>query len=93
MRQARPKKRSGLPPPYSPTFVSVNVRYWNALGITAALHGHCRQGRRRCGGRHLLVLTDATGEILWRVGSRETLPRVDRLEFSEGADWSEAGIQ
>jgi transcriptional regulator of acetoin/glycerol metabolism len=37
-------------------------------------------------GRHLLVLTDATGEILWRVGSREALRRADRLEFSEGAD-------
>lgn len=43
-------------------------------------------------GRHLLVLTDARGEILWRVGSREVLRRADRLEFSEGADWSEAGI-
>jgi len=43
-------------------------------------------------GRHPLVLTDATGEILWRVGSREALRRADRLKFSEGADWSEAGI-
>jgi hypothetical protein len=43
-------------------------------------------------GRHLLVLTDDRGEILWRVGSREALRRADRLEFSEGADWSEAGI-
>ena len=42
-------------------------------------------------GRHLLVLTDATGEILWRVGSAQVLRRADRLEFSEGADWSEAG--
>jgi hypothetical protein len=44
------------------------------------------------GGRHLLVLTDAGGEILWRVGSAQVLRRADRLEFSEGADWSEAGI-
>jgi len=43
-------------------------------------------------GRHLLVLTDASGETLWRVGSPEVLRRADRLEFSEGADWSEAGI-
>jgi transcriptional regulator of acetoin/glycerol metabolism len=43
-------------------------------------------------GRHLLVLTDACGEILWRVGSPDVLRRADRLEFSEGADWSEAGI-
>ncbi|MCD5341428.1 hypothetical protein LR392_04185 [Arthrobacter sp. AK04] len=26
------------------------------------------------------------------MGSREALRRADRLEFSEGADWSEAGI-
>lgn len=42
--------------------------------------------------RHLLVLTDASGEILWRVGSPQALRRADRLEFAEGADWSEAGI-
>ncbi|MET3142783.1 UNVERIFIED_ORG: hypothetical protein ABIB13_002501 [Arthrobacter sp. UYEF2] len=42
--------------------------------------------------RHLLVLTDARGEILWRVGSPEVMRRADRLEFSEGAAWSEAGI-
>jgi len=43
-------------------------------------------------GRHLLVLTDAGGEILSRVGSRQALRRADRPEFSKGADWSEAGI-
>jgi transcriptional regulator of acetoin/glycerol metabolism len=43
-------------------------------------------------GRHLLVLTDARGEILWRAGSPDVLRRADRLEFAEGADWSEAGI-
>lgn len=43
-------------------------------------------------GRHLLVVTDAQGEILWRVGSPQVLRRADSLEFAEGADWSEAGI-
>lgn len=43
-------------------------------------------------GRHLLVLTDAGGEILWRVGNPRVLRQADQLEFSEGADWSEAGI-
>lgn len=43
-------------------------------------------------GRHLLVLTDASGEILWRVGNPQVLRRADQLEFAEGADWSEAGI-
>ncbi|TFC16907.1 GAF domain-containing protein, partial [Cryobacterium algoritolerans] len=43
-------------------------------------------------GRHLLVLTNAQGEILWRVGSRAILRQADGLEFVEGADWSEHGI-
>ncbi|MDJ0322410.1 transcriptional regulator [Cryobacterium sp. PH31-AA6] len=43
-------------------------------------------------GRHLLVLTNAQGEILWRVGSPAVLTQADGLEFMEGADWSEYGI-
>ncbi|MDJ0337375.1 GAF domain-containing protein [Cryobacterium sp. PH31-O1] len=43
-------------------------------------------------GRHLLVLTNAHGEVLWRVGSPAALRQADGLEFVEGADWSEAGI-
>ncbi|SEN76103.1 transcriptional regulator [Cryobacterium sp. TMT1-3] len=43
-------------------------------------------------GQHLLVLTDANGEVLWRVGSRVALRQADGLEFVEGADWSEAGV-
>lgn len=40
-------------------------------------------------GRHLVLLTDVGGEILWRVGSREVLRCACRLKFFEGADWSE----
>ncbi|AUI53094.1 histidine kinase [Arthrobacter crystallopoietes] len=43
-------------------------------------------------GRHLLIITDAQGEVLWRIGSASVLCRADSLEFIEGADWSEAGI-
>jgi hypothetical protein len=43
-------------------------------------------------GQHLLIVTDARGEVLWRLGSRDALRRADTLEFVEGADWSEAGI-
>ena len=43
-------------------------------------------------GTHLLVLADAHGEVLWRVGSRPALRQADGLEFVEGADWSEAGV-
>jgi hypothetical protein len=44
------------------------------------------------GGRHLLIVTDRQGEVLWRVGSRQALRLADSLEFVEGADWSESGI-
>lgn len=43
-------------------------------------------------GRHLLIITDSHGEVLWRIGSPAVLRRADSLEFIEGADWSEAGI-
>ncbi|WP_125610783.1 helix-turn-helix domain-containing protein [Specibacter cremeus] len=43
-------------------------------------------------GRQLLIVTDASGEVLWRFGSRPALRLADSLEFVEGADWSESGI-
>ncbi|WP_441409984.1 GAF domain-containing protein [Arthrobacter sp. 2MCAF15] len=43
-------------------------------------------------GRHLLIVTDHDGEVLWRVGSKQALRLADSLEFVEGADWSEAGV-
>lgn len=43
-------------------------------------------------GRHLLIVTDHAGEVLWRVGSKQALKLADSLEFVEGADWSEAGV-
>jgi len=58
--------------------------------VMPALHDLLADDSRS--GRHLLVLTDANGEILWRVGSPSVLRRADQLEFLEGADWSEAGI-
>ncbi|MDQ0826862.1 hypothetical protein QFZ60_003035 [Arthrobacter sp. B2I5] len=58
--------------------------------VMPALHDLLADDSRA--GRHLLVLTDASGEILWRVGSPAVLRRADQLEFLEGADWSEAGI-
>ncbi|TQJ40101.1 hypothetical protein FBY33_2153 [Arthrobacter sp. SLBN-112] len=58
--------------------------------VMPALHDLLADDSRS--GRHLLVLTDASGEILWRVGSPAVLRRADQLEFLEGADWSEAGI-
>ncbi|MFF2298570.1 GAF domain-containing protein [Arthrobacter sp. NPDC058127] len=43
-------------------------------------------------GRHLLIVTDHYGEVLWRIGSGSALRQADSLEFVEGADWSEAGV-
>jgi transcriptional regulator of acetoin/glycerol metabolism len=43
-------------------------------------------------GRHLLIVTDHSGEVLWRIGSRNARRQADSLEFVEGADWSESGV-
>ncbi|MGO4385746.1 GAF domain-containing protein [Specibacter sp. RAF43] len=43
-------------------------------------------------GRQLLIITDALGEVLWRIGSHDALALAETLEFVEGADWSESGI-
>ncbi|MHA7222839.1 GAF domain-containing protein [Arthrobacter sp. RHLT1-20] len=43
-------------------------------------------------GRHLLIVTDHEGEVLWRIGSKQALKLADSLEFVEGADWSESGV-
>ena len=43
-------------------------------------------------GRHLVVLTDARGCLLWRSGSGQVLRSADSIAFAEGADWSEQGI-
>ena len=43
-------------------------------------------------GRHLLIVTDHLGEVLWRIGSSHALRQADSLEFVEGADWSESGV-
>lgn len=43
-------------------------------------------------GRHLVVLADSRGRLLWRSGSPQVLRCADAIAFAEGADWSERGI-
>lgn len=43
-------------------------------------------------GRHLVVLTDADGVVLWRAGSHQAMRGADTIAFAEGADWSQTGI-
>ena len=43
-------------------------------------------------GRHLVVVSDTRGRVLWRAGSAQALRRADSIAFAEGADWSEKGI-
>ncbi|WP_433718892.1 hypothetical protein ACQP2Y_31365 [Actinoplanes sp. CA-051413] len=40
----------------------------------------------------LLVVTDADGVILWRVGGPAVLRRADTLGFGEGATWTESTV-
>jgi hypothetical protein len=39
--------------------------------------------------RHIMVITDADGVLLWREGSVPVRRRADGLGFTEGANWSE----
>jgi hypothetical protein len=42
--------------------------------------------------RHVMVITDAQGVLLWREGSPAVRHRADHLGFTEGADWSEGTV-
>jgi hypothetical protein len=42
--------------------------------------------------RHVMVITDAEGVLLWREGSPAVRHRADRLGFTEGANWSEGSV-
>jgi len=42
--------------------------------------------------RHVMVVTDADGVLLWREGSSAVRRRADSLGFTEGADWSEFSV-
>ncbi|MER7762343.1 GAF domain-containing protein [Streptomyces sp. NPDC097619] len=39
--------------------------------------------------RHIMVVADAEGRLLWREGHSSVLRRADRLGFEVGADWDE----
>jgi len=42
--------------------------------------------------RHVMVVTDAAGVLLWREGSSRVRRRADALGFTEGANWSESVV-
>jgi GAF domain len=42
--------------------------------------------------RHIMVITDADGVLLWREGSCAVRRRADALGFTEGANWSERTV-
>ncbi|MBP2365342.1 GAF domain-containing protein [Pseudonocardia parietis] len=42
--------------------------------------------------RHMMIVTDERGCILWREGAREVLRRAERVELVEGTRWSEDSI-
>ena len=42
--------------------------------------------------RHIMVITDADGVLLWREGSCSVRHRADALGFTEGANWSEGTV-
>ncbi|KRL99044.1 sigma-54-dependent Fis family transcriptional regulator [Liquorilactobacillus satsumensis] len=41
---------------------------------------------------YLFILTDATGDILWRSGCDDTRDRANEMYFREGTNWSERNV-
>ncbi|MFP5019429.1 GAF domain-containing protein [Pseudonocardia phyllosphaerae] len=39
--------------------------------------------------RHMMIVTDERGTILWREGAHDVLRRADRVDLVEGTSWSE----
>jgi hypothetical protein len=48
-------------------------------------------GERAIDDEHVFAVADAAGILLWVQGHEGTLNRAGRMNFTEGADWSEAG--
>src|SRR6266700_3346670 len=48
-------------------------------------------GERAIDDEHVFAVADAAGILLWVQGHEGTLDRAGRMNFVEGADWSEAG--
>lgn len=42
--------------------------------------------------RHIMVVTDAEGRVLWRDGNLALSKSADRLGFAEGASWAEGSV-
>jgi hypothetical protein len=42
--------------------------------------------------RHIMVVTDADGVLLWREGASQVRRNADGLGFTEGANWSEGAV-
>jgi GAF domain-containing protein len=42
--------------------------------------------------RHIMVITDADGVLLWREGAVQVRRRADGLGFTEGVEWSEGTV-
>ena len=42
--------------------------------------------------RHVMIVTDERGHILWREGARDVLRRAERVELVEGTRWSEDSV-
>lgn len=41
---------------------------------------------------HMMVVTDARGDVLWREGQRDVLRAAERIGLVEGTRWSEASV-
>ncbi|MFI9201911.1 GAF domain-containing protein [Streptomyces sp. NPDC053048] len=79
---------SGRPVPLIPADEVEHLRHTSQLGV---LLPQLREGLLEAADavRHLIVVTDAEGRLLWREGSPGVRRSADRLGFEVGASWKE----
>ncbi|WP_435854654.1 GAF domain-containing protein [Streptomyces triculaminicus] len=79
---------AGLPVPLIPVDEVEHLRHTSPLGV---LLPQLREGLLEAADavRHLIVVTDAEGRLLWREGSPGVRRSADRLGFEVGASWTE----
>ncbi|MEU0665574.1 GAF domain-containing protein [Streptomyces lavendulocolor] len=82
--------RSGLLPP-------AEIERRRAASPLAELLPVLREGLVSCSAvsdavRHIMVVADAEGRVLWREGSASVLRKADGHGFEPGADWAESTV-
>jgi hypothetical protein len=68
-----------------------DVRLAHPLNPLLPMLAHCML-RAADESKHVMVVTDAEGRVLWRDGHHEVLRRGDEIGLADGCDWNERAV-